>query len=227
MRYLKHLPLFIWIIVMLTSCAKKPVVEEPVVVPGMISEAIMEQAQQKYGIFARNRYAAFNAMLLDLQERSTLEQLEAVNNFYNKVPHGEDIDVWGISDYWATPLEFLGKDKGDCEDYVIAKYFALRDLGIESDKLYFSYVKSIRFDDEHMVLSYFPTPTSIPLVLDNTNYKIFPADQRNDLIPVYNFNMNSMYRAGESGRNGHRLLLRGKNLHRWEQLISDIERGKL
>ena len=176
---------------MLASCSKPTpppeAVEKPV--PGLISEPLIKEAEKKYGPFAGNRYRAYNDELRGLQERPDETKLEAINNFFNQVPYGEDAEVWGKSDYWATPLEFLGKDRGDCEDYVIAKYFALRDLGIGSEKLYFAYVKSLRLNREHMVLSYFKTPTSIPLILDNTNYKIFPADQRKDLVPVYNFNM--------------------------------------
>ena len=38
-------------------------------------------------------------------------------------------------DYWATPIEFMGTGAGDCEDYAIAKYFSLINLGIPEDKL--------------------------------------------------------------------------------------------
>ena len=71
----------------------------------------------------------------------TLE-IQEINNFFNKIPYLDDIKVWGEKEYWATPLEFLAKAKGDCEDYVIAKYFSLGNLGIAYEKLYFSYVKS-------------------------------------------------------------------------------------
>lgn len=214
---------------MFASCTK-PVAEpkeEAKPIPGIISEALIEKAAQKYGPFAANRYRSFNAKLLSLQERPTEEKLEGINNFFNQVPYGEDRDIWGQSDYWATPLEFLGKDRGDCEDYVIAKYFALKDLGIDSERLYFSYVKSLRLKTEHMVLSYFQTPSSVPLILDNTNYKIFPADQRKDLVPVYNFNMRAIYRAEESGQNGKRVQYDGKIRNHWEQLIYDMQNGKL
>ncbi len=234
MKYLKHFPLCIVLMVILTSCAKKPEVEKPVpkepavvTVPGMIPDELIAQAEKKYGVFAGNRYKAYNAKLIALQGRSISEKLEAVNDFFNKVPHGEDSEVWGQKDYWATPLEFLGRDKGDCEDYVIAKYFALRSLGVSSEKLYFSYVKSTRFVEQHMVLSYFETPTSIPLVLDNTNFKIFPATQRKDLIPIYNFNMDALYRASITGRNGKRMIENGKTHKEWDRLMEGIKNNKL
>lgn len=220
---------------MLAGCSKPTIapeapetpvaVEKPV--PGVISEALIQEAEKKYGPFAGNRYRAFNAKLRELQESPDGLKLEAINDFFNQVPYGEDLDVWGQSDYWATPMEFLGKDRGDCEDYVIAKYFALRDLGIGSEKLYFAYVKSLRLNREHMVLSYFETPTSIPLILDNSNYKIFPADRRKDLVPVYNFNMRVIFRAGESGQNGQRMRYDRKIHNQWEQLLRDVDKKKL
>jgi len=77
---------------------------------------------------------------------------------------------------------------GDCEDYVISKYFALVYLGVDPAKLFFTYVRSTKFKAAHMVLTYFKTPRSIPLVLDNNNHKVLPATRRKDLTPVYNFN---------------------------------------
>ncbi len=229
---MKHIPLFLLLMLLLSSCSKKVEVKKGVIPErpapaGIIPEALIQKAEKKYGVFARNRYEAFNTMMTGLREEPVGVQLETVNTFFNNVPYGDDIDIWGQSDYWATPLEFLGRDRGDCEDYVIAKYFALRDLGIPSEKLYFSYVKSLRFNVEHMVLSYFPSPATIPLILDNTNFKIFPADQRKDLVPVYNFNMETLYRANHAGQNGQALKNNKKTQNRWERLLRDIENNKL
>ena len=199
----------------------------PAIIPGIIPETIIQKAEKKYGIYARKRYEVFNAKLRELQNSSTEVKLEEINNFFNDVPYGEDIDVWGQRDYWATPLEFLGKDKGDCEDYVIAKYFALRNLGIESEKLYFTYVKSLQYKRTHIVLSYFETPSSIPLILDSINFKIFPADKRKDLIPIYNFNGESLYHANQKGQNGQKIINNGRVHKRWDRLINDIKSNKL
>ena len=235
---LRHTPLFLLLILILTSCSKhtvekKIIDDKPIPTPvektilGIIPEPVIQKAEKKYGIYARNRYESFNAKLYELQNSSIEVKLEGINNFFNNVPHGDDIETWGQKDYWATPLEFLGKDRGDCEDYVIAKYFSLRNLGVESEKLYFSYVKSIRFNTTHMVLSYFDTPSSIPLILDNINFKIFPANKRLDLVPIYNFNGESLYRAGKIGQNGHKVKNHEKVHKKWDRLIDDIIKNKL
>lgn len=230
---MKHIPLFLLLLLILTGCSTKRVVEEkiaPEPIPlekpiiGIIPEAVIQKAEKKYGMYVRNRYEAYNAKLRELQNSSTEVKLEEINNFFNAVPYADDINIWGQIDYWATPLEFLGKDSGDCEDYVIAKYFSLRNLGIESKKLYFSYVKSIHFTRTHMVLSYYETPSSIPLILDSVNFKIFPADKRKDLIPIYNFNGEALF--GE-GKNGHEVIPKNKIHKRWNMLVNDIKRNKL
>ena len=194
---------------------------------GSIPEKIIQKAEEKYGVYARNRYEIYNKKLIQLKNSPTRTKLEEINNFFNNVPYSKDIKIWGKKDYWATPLEFLGKDKGDCEDYVIAKYFALRTLNIKSEQLFFSYVKSKRFKGGHMVLSYFETPTSIPLILDNTNFKIFSADKRKDLIPIYNFNGEALYLAQKQGKQGKSVTKQNKIHKKWDRLMNDIKRNKI
>jgi predicted transglutaminase-like cysteine proteinase len=62
------------------------------------------------------------------------EQLQAVNRFFNRWPYRSDREVYRVGEYWATPSEFMARS-GDCEDYAIAKYFALRELGFDKEEL--------------------------------------------------------------------------------------------
>ncbi len=184
------------------------------------SDTLLQKADAKYGAFAKNRFINMNKTLEALQDKSRQEQLEGVNDLFNAVRYNSDMKLYGKSDYWATPWEFLGRDEGDCEDYVIAKYFALKHLGVPSKKLYFSYVRSTRFKEPHMVLTYFETPQTVPLVLDNINFRVFPATKRKDLIPIYNFNADVLEDAKEK-----------KNLpkthKKWDRLIENIQRNRL
>ena len=111
----------------------------------------------------------------------------------------DDIDLWKQKDYWATPLEMLSIGGGDCEDYSIAKYFTLKELGVDEDKLRITYVKAKELNQAHMVLTYFETKRSIPLVLDNLIIEIKPASQRPDLTPVYSFNGTGLWLAKSRG----------------------------
>ena len=78
-----------------------------------------------------------------------------------------DQALWEKKDYWATPIETLSIGGGDCEDYAIAKYFTLKQLGVDESKLRLTYVKAIELNQAHMVLTYFENKRAVPLVLDN------------------------------------------------------------
>lgn len=168
-------------------------------VADFIKSSTIAKMGQIYGEDARRRASALNALMSSLQNASVQEKLVKVNDFFNALRWTTDMEVWGKKDYWATRMEFLGKGAGDCEDYVIAKYFTLKQLGVPTDKLYFTYVKALKYNQAHMVLSYYETPKSIPLILDNINGKIKIATQRTDLLPVYSFNGDSLYLAKQEG----------------------------
>lgn len=183
-----------------------------------VKEEILKKIEKEFNLFATKRVLALVKSMNEVRDGSDLEKLEKVNDFFNKVPYGKDIDIWGISDYWATRYEFIGKDKGDCEDYVIAKYFTLLELGVDSSKLFMSYVRSSKFDAAHMVLTYYETPKSIPLVLDNYNYKVLPATQRGDLTPIYSFDGKELFNAKQS-RIGKLIPASTKQSRPWDELV--------
>jgi predicted transglutaminase-like cysteine proteinase len=62
------------------------------------------------------------------------DTLRTVNEFFNRWPYKLDTEVYGLSEYWAAPREFMTRS-GDCEDFAIAKYFALRKLGFSNDEM--------------------------------------------------------------------------------------------
>ena len=175
--------IFLKIILLLTILTLSLYANKP-----YVEKALLERITKKYNQFAKKRFYYLQKTLDSEKNSSDLSKLTAVNNYLNDVSYMSDQKVYHKKDYWATPWEFLGKDKGDCEDYVISKYFALIYLGISPEKLFFTYVKSKNFKATHMVLTYFRKPRSEPLILDNNNHRIFPAHKRKDLIPIYNFN---------------------------------------
>ena len=135
----------------------------------LLSTDMLNNLNTEYSAEAYRRGLAINKLLVTLKHQDIQKQLLEVNRFFNQFEYQEDHIHWGEQDYWATPSEFLGTQKGDCEDFVIAKYFALRALGVPDERLYLTYVKALKQNVAHMVLSYFPTPASIPQILDNYN----------------------------------------------------------
>lgn len=189
--------------------------------PQVMTQTQLAKATQKYGMLAERRFHAWQALVDENLHKSEAQKLEAVNDFFNQAQFVDDIIHWGQKDYWATPIEFLGTDAGDCEDFTIAKYFTLKALGIPEHKLYLTYVKAIRLKQAHMVLTYFETPKSIPLVLDNINKRILPATQRNDLVPVYSFNGDGLWLAKQRGK-GKEVSGGTQKLTKWNNLLQKI-----
>lgn len=183
-----------------------------------------------YGERAGKRGNAWFNLMESSQQLDDATKLKNTNNFFNLLRFTDDIKLWGISNYWATPIEFLGVNAGDCEDFAIAKYFTLLELGIPDKKMRITMVKAVTLNQYHMVVAYYETPGSIPLILDNIDGKIKPAPQRKDLIPVYSFNGKQLWLNKKKGEG----VLAGKSerLKRWTDLnqrmgISNLKQPKL
>ncbi len=143
---------------------------------------------------AANRLQAWEQLFEQIPGESDMQRLERINRFVNgSVLFGEDSDIWGQNDYWASPQETLMRGRGDCEDIAIAKYFALLRLGMNDDKLRLTFVKDLNSRRAHMVLAYYAGEGAEPLILDNLRPQILPASQRPDLLPVYAFNNQGIF----------------------------------
>ncbi len=190
----------------------------------LVSEDMLNHLKTGYSDQAYRRGLALNKLLDELDDQDIEKQLLEVNRFFNQFEYREDHLHWGVQDYWATPNEFIGTQKGDCEDFVIAKYFALRNLGVPDERLFLTYVKALKQNVAHMVLSYFPTPSSIPRILDNYDPMIKSADKRKDLLPVYSFNAKSLFLNNASAGLGKSLPTHKIKNSKWEKLLADIQK---
>lgn len=159
-----------------------------------------QQMQARYGNDGVALLDAWQRMLGTASAATPEEKLMQVNQFFNNnVRYTEDSILWKKSDYWATPLEIMGMRAGDCEDYTIAKYLSLLQLGIANEQLRLIYVKAqiggphSKTFQAHMVLGYYPTPDATPLILDSLVSTIEPANKRPDLRPVFSFNSEGLW----------------------------------
>lgn len=184
-----------------------------------VSERLIVRFVERFDAGARNRIAEWKTLppSLKAQERTSSTSISAVNAFFNNLPYLDDLTHWKQDDYWATPGEFLASNGGDCEDYSIAKFFMLKELGIPSARLRITYVTSSRLKQPHMVLAYYQTPDSEPLILDNLETRILPASQRRDLTPVYSFNDDEAWLA-QRGSVGS-----SNQIRRWRSLLETLE----
>jgi len=171
----------------------------------LFDRELLKKIENKYGKEAGLRILAWEDLIRrGSKESSDLQKLEMTNRFFNeRIIFVDDIDLWGVEDYWATPVEFLSRGAGDCEDYAIAKYFTLKAMGMAESKLNITYVKAIRYNMAHMVLTYYSAPGAEPLVLDNLEDEIRPGSKRTDLVPVFGFNGSGLWLASQRGQGRH------------------------
>lgn len=178
-------------------------------------------ALQRFGAAAVPTIKEWRVLMAEARDDAVNDKLSKINSFFNqRIRFVEDSLAWGQADYWATPLETMGRGQGDCEDFAIAKYYSLRELGIPDQELRLVYVKariggpSSSLQQAHMVLVWYAKPESEPLVLDNLISEIRPANRRPDLSPIFSFNAEGIFvgntRSSDSGMN---------RLSRWRDVL--------
>jgi predicted transglutaminase-like cysteine proteinase len=161
--------------------------------------------EKKSSSFSRNGAAmrlvdatSWRQLVEYLRSCPELEKLRMINAFFNQFPSRADKEIWGLREYWATPGEFYSARAGDCEDYAIAKYFALRFLGVEPDRMRIVVARLLKEHGEphrdlHVILA---VRTIGWLVLDsnrNDLYRLDPA--RGHLVPLYTMNEHGAWMA--------------------------------
>lgn len=209
-RYSRWLLLGVWVALSVHSAANLDVLQDAYL--------------QRWGTAHMHRFAAWRELVTTGAHGGDLDRLRRTNTFFNRtVAFADDTPVWGQIDYWATPMETLGRAAGDCEDYAIAKYFTLMELGVAPEKLRLIYVRAKTGGSDstaaqaHMVLAYYAQPDAEPLVLDNLIGDIRPASKRPDLVPVFSFNRDGVF-TGISGKELAPAAGTGR-LSRWEELL--------
>lgn len=192
------------------------------------SSKLLNSVSRKWGTGASQRLMAWQEQVAQQKPKvekqwqtitpATLDALKNTNAFFNRVPYLSDQAHWGMNDYWATPVEMLGSNGGDCEDYAASKYFSLRELGAPVGQLRMVYVRALRLNEAHMVLAWYPTPESEPFILDNLNGNILPASKRTDLEPVYSFNDDDIWTGTIQSKGG------ASQIRFWKDLKEKIVR---
>jgi predicted transglutaminase-like cysteine proteinase len=185
-----------------------------------VSERLMDAYTRRFGPAARGRLEKWKRYAAERKssQLAETELLREVNRTLNGIRFIDDQTHWGEEDYWATPAESVGSNGGDCEDFSIAKYFLLKELGIPIAKLRMTYVKATKLDQPHMVLAYYARPDAEPLVLDNLEDTVRPASQRPDLVPVYSFNDEEVW-IEMRGRSGS-----PRQIRNWNLLMERLDR---
>lgn len=151
-------------------------------------------------------FTRFNASLNDpaakghiLKLRQDLAQLEGlpldkmatrVNSMMNQTQYVTDKRNYGTNDYWATPVEFLTRG-GDCEDFAIAKYTALKALGVPENRLRIAIVQDQQKNIPHAILIVYTDKGA--MVLDNQIKTAKNVNSVKHYKPIFSINQNAWW----------------------------------
>jgi len=134
--------------------------------------------------FQQDRAAMFQGLSLE-------DKVDAVNSYVNKVTYIEDKNNFGKSDYWATPTEFFARG-GDCEDFAIAKYALLKQLGVPENRMRLAIVQDKIKNIPHAVLIVYTN--SGAKLLDNQMKQTAQVTNVDRYKPIYSINANGWWR---------------------------------
>jgi predicted transglutaminase-like cysteine proteinase len=132
----------------------------------------------------RCRLDEWQQLVASLHGHNPMAQLKLVNKAINQHRYIEDWANWDLADYWETPLQFLDRS-GDCEDFAIAKYLALRAAGMPADNMRIVIVRDSARQRMHAVLAVYVRRRA--LILDSLYDAIVEPDAL-DYEPIYSIN---------------------------------------
>lgn len=138
------------------------------------------------------QYEWYQMLVEASQYSSPLQKLYAVNVFFNQFDYVNDSQEWGSSDYWATPVEFMSKRAGDCEDYAIAKYVSLWLLGFREEHMRLVVLNDTLKDEMHAVLAV--TMGNQNFILDNLSNMVTLDRDHPNYRPIYSINRTGWWR---------------------------------
>lgn len=221
---LKHMiskyPFFLWLIISLSAFSAIAYIT-----PSFSAE-FYNRLTRQYDDNAIARAKRWQSQLESLQQASEWQKINKINNFFNReIIYKTDMQLWKKQDYWASPVETIGQGQGDCEDFVIAKFFSLIALGVPEDKLRLMYVRHLKVNQPHMVLLYTQHKTAKTVVLDNFNPEILATHLRTDLKPIYSFNGQGLWLAKAKGLG--KKVANSRGVSAWTALVTKIERDNI
>jgi predicted transglutaminase-like cysteine proteinase len=191
-------------------------------------ERLLQLARQRYGEQAVRTIRDWQKLIADANGLDDPEKIERVNDFFNnRVRYRGNNTAWGDDNYWATPLELMGRGQMDCKSFAIAKYETLKILSVPTERMRLIYVRiriSGFFSDDmlpHMVLGYYPSPDADPLILDNLDGAVRPASKRGDLFPIFSFNSDGLWVGKTSGSGSTHT--GAARLSKWQDVIARMQ----
>jgi predicted transglutaminase-like cysteine proteinase len=133
----------------------------------------------------------WSVFLAGQDRQSRRDQVETINRYVNSIArHDSDARIFGIRDYWATPLEFLERT-GDCEDFAILKFVSLLYLGVPNEEMRIVVALDRVRNIGHAVLAV--QNAADEEILDTSYAEIWAASRIADYAPEYSLNLTTRW----------------------------------
>lgn len=139
---------------------------------------------------SQNIIQALKIELSEYKSSSIYEMAKKVDAMMNKKKYIVDSKNWGKSDYWATPIEFMTRG-GDCEDFAIAKYTALRALGVPENRMRIAIVQDLKKNMAHAILVVYSERGAV--ILDNQSKTMKTAQSVTHYKPIFSINRDAWW----------------------------------
>jgi predicted transglutaminase-like cysteine proteinase len=130
---------------------------------------------------AAQKYLALIDESRRLPERARIAQINRAINA--AIRYTGDEEQFGKPDVWTAPLATLSSGRGDCEDYAIAKYVALRDAGFAAEDVRLLIVHDRNARQDHAVASV--RQGGQWLMLDNRHDILLEQKDARHFVPLF------------------------------------------
>lgn len=165
-----------------------PIMQVPVMQMSLSRLPQWGEVQSRHASQVRNGSEAWRTAIASV--RGSGDLLSAVNSYVNQARYVADSSNWGRPDYWATPTELFTRG-GDCEDYAMAKYLLLRELGVAASQMRILVMRAANGIPEHAVLLVQTADNLV--VLDNMRSRVYNYSRRTSQAISYAFNQSAMW----------------------------------
>jgi len=147
----------------------------------------------------------FLAIVDQARARDGRARLGEINRAINlAIRPVSDLAQYGEIDVWSSPLSTLRRGAGDCEDYAIAKYVALRQAGIAADDLRILIFRDTIRGEDHAVAA--ARLNGRWLLLDNRRMAMVEDADARSLRPLFVIDGSGIARYGERPQFANALL---------------------
>jgi predicted transglutaminase-like cysteine proteinase len=136
--------------------------------------------------------AQFLRLIGAVNAKSGRARLEEVNRAVNMaIRYVSDYSQHGEADRWSAPLASFATARGDCEDYAIAKYVALREAGFARENLQLLLVRDRAVRQDHAVLA--ARLEDRWLILDNRQSPLIEDSNASSFTPLFAINHDGVH----------------------------------